>query len=281
VPDRPALAPSDLVLCSGTIRAAPFDATVRAAAAAGFQGVSVYHDEYVEALARGWTVPEMRRLLDDLDIAVAEIDGRMNWLPGDNGAPDVTEVMEAAARLGARSVTVLETSGRRIGVDIDLDLVADAFGAVCDQAADAGVLAHIEYFPFSGIPDLATAYRIASRAGRPNGGVMVDLWHHVRGPDQGSLEFAVPGSSLLAVQVSDVAGQPRADVRDETLHGRLLPGTGSADVGALLAALRAAGCTAPIEVEVYSDDLAACDPVEAATRAARAMRAVLVAAGVA
>ena len=32
----------DLVLCSGTIRRAPFDVTARVAAALGFQGVSIY-----------------------------------------------------------------------------------------------------------------------------------------------------------------------------------------------------------------------------------------------
>jgi sugar phosphate isomerase/epimerase len=104
----------DLVLCSGTIRAASFAHTVSAAGAAGFQGVSLYYDEYAIARAEGWSDADLRALLDDNGVAVAEIDGRMDWLPGDDGAPGVADFVAAAAALGARSMTVLEARGRTI-----------------------------------------------------------------------------------------------------------------------------------------------------------------------
>ncbi len=40
-----------VVLCSGTLRDASFVETVRGAAAAGFDGVSLYHREYEAARA--------------------------------------------------------------------------------------------------------------------------------------------------------------------------------------------------------------------------------------
>jgi sugar phosphate isomerase/epimerase len=129
------------------------------------------------------------------------------------------------------------------------------------------------------VPDLTTAYEIVRLADRPNGGVMVDVWHHTRGPDAGALAFAAPCSSVLAVQVSDVAVERHDDARRETLHHRVLPGEGAGDVAGLLRALRDQGCTAPIEVEVYSDELAALPPTEAAQRAGAALRKVLADAG--
>jgi sugar phosphate isomerase/epimerase len=275
------LGPDDLVLCSGTIRAAPFAHTVSAAAAAGFQGVSLYYDEYAVARASGWRDRDLREHLANSGIAVAELDGRMNWLPGDTGAPPMTAFVDAAAALGARSVTVIETRGRRVGTDIPFDVAAEAFGSVCDRASARGLLAHIEYFPWSGVPDLRTAYEIARRAARANGGVMVDVWHHVRGPDRGSLDFGVPCASVLAVQVSDVDVETHDDVRAEARHHRALPGEGAGNVADVLRALRDAGCVAPIEVEVYSDALAALGPEVAARRAAAAVRRVLAAAGLA
>jgi sugar phosphate isomerase/epimerase len=265
----------DLVLCSGTVRSAPFDLTVRAAADAGFQGISLYYEEYRTARAAGWSDLDLRTFMDDHGITVAELDGRMDWLPGDAGAPSTGEFVAAAASLGARSITVLEIRGRRVGDTLALADVASAFASVCDQAADHDLLAHIEYFPQSGIPDLATAFEIVRAAGRGNGGVMVDSWHHLRGTDVGRFDSGFPGESILAVQLGDVAPVPSADLAHEMMHHRLLPGTGAGDLAGLVRAVRERGCIAPMEVEVYSDELAALDPFVAARRAMHTLREVL------
>lgn len=269
------LGSDDLVLCSGTIRRAPFDLTVRAAAHAGFQGISLYYDEYRAARSSGWSDLDLRTFMDDHGIAVAELDGRMDWLPGDTGAPSCAEFVAAASALGARSITVLEVRGRRVGGALTLADAASAFASLCDRAADHDLLAHIEYFPQSGIPDLTTAYEIVRAAGRGNGGVMVDSWHHLRGMDAGRFDPAFPGESILAVQLGDVSAVPSADPAHEMMHDRLLPGAGAGDLAGFVRTVRQRGCTAPMELEVYSDDLAALDPFVAAVRAIHTLRAVL------
>jgi sugar phosphate isomerase/epimerase len=269
------LGPDDVVLCSGTIRTAPFDLTVRAASDAGFGGISLYYEEYRTARTSGWSDLDLRTFMDDHGITVAELDGRMDWLPGDRGAPSAGEFVGAAASLGARSVTVLEVRGRRVGDTLALCDVASAFASVCDLAADHDLLAHIEYFPLSGIPDLRTAYEIVRAAGRANGGVMVDSWHHLRGLDAGRFDPGFPGESILAVQLGDVAPAASADLAHEMMHQRLLPGTGAGDLAGLVRTVRDRGCVAPMEVEVYSDELAALDPFVAARRAMQALREVL------
>jgi sugar phosphate isomerase/epimerase len=272
------LTTGDLVLCGGTVRGASFADKVDAAAAAGFQGLSLYWSDYQHAGLDGWTDAGMRRLLDDHGLAVAELDGHMGWLDSSEpGVPSPSRFLDAAVALGARSVTALEITGRPVA----LEAGASAFAALCDQAAEAGLLVHLEYFPWSGIADIATAYALARQAGRPNGGVMVDVWHHVRGPDAGALNLnGVPGAAVLAVQVGDVLATPGASVAHEGMHERLLPGQGAGNVGAILLALRHLGCTAPMEVEVYSDRLAALPPRQAARLAGDALRAVLAEAGV-
>jgi sugar phosphate isomerase/epimerase len=265
----------DLVLCSGTIREAPFDVTVRAAAEAGFRGISLYYDEYRTARSSGWSDLDLRAFMDDHGICVAELDGRMDWLPGDTGGPSTAEFVAAAAVLAARSITVLEVRGRRVGGTLTLEDTASAFAAVCDRAADHDLLAHIEYFPQSGIPDLRTAYEIVRAAGRANGGVMVDSWHHLRGKDAGHFDPGFPGDSILAVQLGDVDPETPTDLAHEMMHHRLLPGAGAGDLAGLVRTLRDCGCSAPMEVEVYSDELAALDPFDAARQTMRALRTVL------
>jgi sugar phosphate isomerase/epimerase len=270
------LGPGDLVLCGGTVRGASFRDKGDAAAAAGFRGLSLYLDDYDAARADGWSDAGMRTLLDDHGLAVAELDGHMGWLAPSSSVPTVSRFLGAAAALGARSVTALEVAGQAVHPPA----AAPAFAALCDRAAGAGLLVHIEYFPWSGIADIATAYEVARLASRPNGGVMVDVWHHVRGPDAGALDVGIPGAAVLAVQVGDVAAVAGPSVRHEAMHERLLPGEGAGGVGAILKALRDQGCTAPMEVEVYSDRLAALAPRDAARLAGDALRGVLASAGI-
>jgi sugar phosphate isomerase/epimerase len=245
------------------------------AAAAGFRGVSVYFDDLVAVRASGWSDTALRALLDDHDVAVAELDGAMRWLPDDTRGPSREEFLDRAAALGARSCTVIEVGGRAVGDDRPFATVVEAFAEVCDRAAARDLMVHLEYFPTSGIRDLATAHAIASAAGRPNGGVLVDVFHHTRGPDAGSTAFAGAAPFVVAVQVNDVRAYPVMSLPREIMHDRLLPGEGAAHVAELLQALRDQGCTAPLGVEVYSDDLHALGAAEAATRAARALRAVV------
>jgi sugar phosphate isomerase/epimerase len=269
----PGLDASSLVLCSGTVRDAGLVDTIRAAAAAGFDGVSLYHREYVAARRAGWSDAAIVSLLDGEGIAVAELDGAMRWLPSETRGPSPPEFVDTAAVLGARSITVIETSAS----DASRDAAPAAFAAVCEHAARAGLLVHLEYFPTSGIPDCETASAVVIEAGGDNGGVLCDLWHHVRGPDAGRPRFG--DAPVLGVQVGDVAARRSSDLRHEMMHGRVLPGQGVADLPALLRALRNAGCTAPMEIEVYSDALAALAPVDAARLARAALVDVMERAG--
>jgi sugar phosphate isomerase/epimerase len=270
------------------LRRAGFPETVEVAAAAGFRGVSVYQHEYAAARGGGWSDHALRAHLDAHGIAVSEVDGAMAWLPGDAAgvAPGdgtaprlrlagVDEFVECAVAVGARSLTALEVRGRRVGRDIPWDAAAEAFAVLCDRAATERLLVHLEYFPWSGIPDLATALEVVRRAGRANGGVLVDLWHHVRGPDAGSDDFADTAPHVLAVHVNDTAVVAGPSPAEEARHGRELPGAGAGRAAALVAALRSHGCSAPLEVEVTSDAMDALPPLEAARRAMAALRAVV------
>ena len=269
----------DLVLCSGTVRRLDLPDTAAVASGAGYQGISIYLHEVRAARREGWTLASLRRMLDDLDLAVAEIDGQVSWLPGEPSgerAASVDEALEVAAGLAARSLTALEWNGHRVGVDLDATFVADAFGELCARAASQELLVHIEYFPFSGIPDLATALAVANGAACANGGVMVDVWHHVRGADGGNPEVLVGAApKVFGVQLNDAAIAAGDDVRHECMHGRELPGAGVAACGPIAAALRRGGCVAPFGVEVFSDVLDERDPDDAARRARDAARRVL------
>jgi sugar phosphate isomerase/epimerase len=188
-----------------------------------------------------------------------------------HGEDDFYRVADA---LGARSINAaLADPG-----ELELDAVADAFAKLCDRAATHGLLVHLEFLPWTRIGDVAAAERIVERAGRANGGVMLDAWHHFR---SGSPDTAIPAARVLGIQLCDAPALPEPDPISETLHRRLVPGEGDADLVRLLRRLATGGCTAPIGVEVFSDVLAALPVREVAQRVAAASRRILAAASIA
>jgi len=266
----------DLVLCAGTVLRAPLAERIEAAAAAGFAAISLWPDDYKRARAAGTTDADLRAMLDHHGLAVAELDHVSRWLPGVDGAlPPVghalDDLLAIADAVGGRSVNVVELFGQRAPVEV----AAAAFAGLCDRAAGHGLLVHLEFLPWSAIPDLATAWEIVRLADRPNGGLMIDSWHHLRSRQGHAALRAVPGARITGLQLSDAPAEPEGHILDETLRRRRLPGDGDGDLVELVRILDEIGCTAPVGVEVFSEELAALPAAEVARRAAQATRAVL------
>ena len=179
-----ALGRDDLVLCAGTLADTPLPERAAAAAQAGFAGLSLFLDDLARARASGHADEDLRALLADRGLEVAELDPLLRWVPeagveqGDGflryGERDF---YEAARAVGARSINAVLFATRQVPHDA---LVA-AFAGLCDRAAERGLLVHLEFMPFAQIRDVDTALAIVEQADRPNGGVMFDAWHHFRG----------------------------------------------------------------------------------------------------
>jgi sugar phosphate isomerase/epimerase len=278
------LGPGDLVLCSGTLpRGVPFRERLAAAAAGGFAGISLWGRDYRSARDEGLGDADIRALLADRGLAVAELDPAWWWLPGadltippEADPEDVfwcreDDLFAIADAVGARSVNAVDVFGGDWGVDD----AAESFSALCDRAAEHGLVAHLEFLPWSRIPDVATAWDIVRRADRANGGIAVDAWHFFRSGADGEALRGVPGSHVLGIQLDDGPLEAEANLIDATLHERRLPGEGELDLLALVGILTDIGAIAPVGVEVFSDDLHALPPVEAARRAGDATRRLL------
>ncbi len=274
------------VLCSGTLRPGiPFRSRVAAARAGGFDHLSLWGRDYRDARHEGLSDRDLRAILDDHAVSVAELDPAWWWLPGAAGvhvAPEhdterifafgETELFAVAEALGARSLNAVDV----FGGPWSLDDASEAFAALCRRAAERGLLVQLEFLPWSKIPDLEAAWTVVRQAGEPNGGLAVDAWHYFRsGSAARDTLRTLPGERIVGVQLCDAPALPEVDLVQATLHERLLPGQGELDLGGLLGDLRATGTTAPIGVEVFSDALAGLPPEEAGRQAGAALRSVL------
>jgi sugar phosphate isomerase/epimerase len=273
------LGPDDLVLHAGTLRRACVAEKCAAALAGGFRAITLYPEDVTRARAAGLSLRDLRALIADHGLVIADLDPLLRWLPGEEIPPGVPAATEAefyaiAEAVGARSLNVAQGFGTKL----DLDRAAEALAGVCDRAREHGLLVTLEYLPWSGIPDARTALTIVERSGRANATLMFDSWHTFRGPTDDAQLEVIPGARIGSIQLNDAPAEPAGDLVTETLNARLLPGEGAIPLVRWIRLLDRAGSRAPIGVEVFSQALDALPPVEVGRRCGAAVRRVLMAA---
>ncbi|WP_426152539.1 sugar phosphate isomerase/epimerase family protein [Pseudomonas sp. DC3000-4b1] len=163
------------------------------------------------------------------------------------------------------------------GNDPDLSRCAERFGQLCELAAPYGIHPHLEFMPWTDVPDLATAISVVEQAGQANGCVLVDAFHFNRsGSSLSQLEQLPPGRMRYA-QLCDIAGPPPADMARilyEARNERCMPGDGDCDLPSLLRALPPA---IPLSLEIPTRRLLeqGMSPLERAALALEATHRVL------
>jgi sugar phosphate isomerase/epimerase len=279
------LSRDDLIASYVTLMGAPlgmpprhdFAARVAGAADAGFAGIGLVSHEYVALRDRGMSGHELRRIADDHGIQVAEIEVLFGWAYDDERADQAATVLdtllEMADAFDARHVNLVDLPPPS-GLP-SIPVVAERFGAVCDRAAQHGLLVALEFLPRSGIPDVRTAGEVVRLADRPNGGILVDAYHYFRGdPDEAALR-EVPADRVNCIQLDDADAEMVGDYVEDTCTRRRLPGQGSFDVVGLMRVLDDMGVDTPVSVELMSPEIQALPVDEAARSAHDATRAVL------
>ena len=138
----------------------------------------------------------------------------------------------AGAELGARHVITAP-------YDPDLDRLADRLGAISDLSSRYGLRAVLEFFPWTVVPDLATALRVVEAAGRAETGILVDMLHFDRSRSSHVLlERIPPGAAAFRASLR------RAGTR-RLHHGRTPPCRASRAAATRRGADRPAGHSPP------------------------------------
>jgi sugar phosphate isomerase/epimerase len=247
-----------LSLAAGTVLdVEPADA-VDVAAAAGWDAVGLWFDPDTWTPARTAAVG---RRLQATGITALDVEPVILGRGGDPGAV----LVDVAAELGAHHVLVASGPAER-------GEVVDRVGELCARAAGSDVVVVLEFLPIFSIGTLAAAVEVVEEVGHANGAVLVDTLHLARSggspADLGAVRRLLP-----YLQLADAPAQPTASLREEALHGRLLPGEGALPLRAVLDQVP----RVPVSVELRSQPLldAHPDPVDRARVVLSATRKVL------
>lgn len=252
----PAGDPPPLVISSYTLGTeVSFRDRVRVAAEAGYDGIGLRAENYWAAAEEGLDGTAMAAVAAAAGTPVKEVEYLTGWGTADdrNETQQHKEdtVFEMARTFGVAHVNagLLEK--------LPLDVMIEAFGELCERAGEDLTIA-LEFMPYSGIPDLATAWQLVRECGRPNAGLIVDVWHWARAGMTVADLAQVPAGAIVSVQLCDVRAEPMTPPRAESLGHRLPPGQGYGDAAGMVRALDLDG-VAPrvVTVEVISDELVA------------------------
>jgi sugar phosphate isomerase/epimerase len=134
-----------------------------------------------------------------------------------------------------------------------LALVTRNLAAIADAAAEVGGTVGLEPIRIGAgstgplVNTLAEAVRTIEDAGRPNVGIVFDVWHLWDEPDRDE-QIRRHAGRIAGVQVNDVREPTRG------WCDRALPGEGRADLPGILAAFVESGYRGWYDLEIFSDD---------------------------
>jgi sugar phosphate isomerase/epimerase len=266
------------MMSTSTAGRATFRELAEACAAAGTPAIAMQIDHYKRFAASGESDADMIAAMRDTGVRVVDIEPVFGVLlpdPTGRTAAHAQRLFRLARVLGAENVLALSGFEGEVAA-------ARRLAEFCDQAAAHGLGVIIEPVPALGLLDLASAWSIAQRAGRPNVGLVLDTWHFFRGAGSADQIRSLPAGAIRRIQLSDGPRQPAPglDYLAETRSCRLLPGEGEFDLVRLARVVREVAPQVEWNVEICSRALDRLPGPEAARRAADAARAILAAAGV-
>lgn len=238
----------------------PLDLRVRAeaVAAAGFTGIGFTIDD-LEAAQATYGLPQVKQICDDLGLVHLEVELLTDWWTtgARRRASDQTRtsLLRAAGALGARQVKIGPDVGAPDG-DVppvtDLHHWASELHQLAAQAAEVGTRVALEPLPFSNITDFRVAAELVAAADHPSAGLVVDIWHLERGPSTLADLAEVPGDKVFVVELNDAPAPQSTDLFHDTIHHRVLCGSGAFDVRGFIETLQQIGFAGPWGVEIIS-----------------------------
>lgn len=265
------LGPEDNVLCCTVMGATSLRAFCEAAGAAGFSAISLAAHQYKDARKSGLSDADIRSLLADNGLKLAELEAIFDWLNPLPSGQDAgfsldlpifghaeREFYAIAEAIGAPSVTAVDP----FETTAPLDRLVEAFGGLCDRAAEHGLRVNLEFQSWGPVPSLMSGWEIVRTAGRPNGGLTLDTTHLTR---SGSREFlrSVPADRIFTTQFSDGPATRIGDAYFDASNREMLC-EGDFGLPAILRDLEEMGCSAPVGFEAISSELSAMPPKDAA-----------------
>ncbi|MBX0341208.1 sugar phosphate isomerase/epimerase family protein [Lactiplantibacillus plantarum] len=228
-----------------------FEDRCKAASAAGYDGIGLRAETYVDALNEGLTDDDILAILDKYNIRCTEVEYIVQWCEATRTYEQKYKEQACFHMCELFGVKHINTG---LMEDYDIDYTAKKLQELAARAGD--LIIALEPMPYSGLPNLDKTWKIMQKANCDNVYMLLDMWHWVRANQPYDLLTEEQAKRVISIQIDDAYTRPYADsiLRDESMHDRLAPGAGDLDTAGFVKMIKDAGVDPKvIGVEVISD----------------------------
>lgn len=234
-----------------------FEERVRAAKEAGFEGIGLRAETYVDALAEGLHDEDILAILKKYDMKVTEVEYIVQWAENHRSYEQKYKEQICFHMCELFGVQHINCG---LMENYSVEHTAQKLKELCQRAGKWVI--GVEPMPYSGLPDVKKAWDVVKLSGCDNAKLILDTWHWVRANQSydPSILADVPADKVVSIQINDVLARPYAAaiLRDESMHDRVAPGTGYGDTAGFVKMIKDKGIKpVVIGVEVISDDILA------------------------
>ena len=252
-----------------------FEERVAAAKAAGFEGIGLRAETYVDALNEGLFDADLLAILDKYGMKVTEVEYIVQWCEEHRSYEQKYKEQMCFHMCELFGVGHINCG---LMEDYSVEYTAQKLRELCQRAGKYAI--GVEPMPYSGLPDVKKAWAVVKASGCDNAKLILDSWHYIRAgqPYDLSVLEGIPADKIVSIQINDVQAHPYAKsiLRDESMHDRMLPGTGCGNTAGFVRLIRDKGVRpAVVGVEVISDEILSRGVAQAAKDNYEAARAVL------
>ncbi len=232
-----------------------FEDRVIAAKKAGYDGIGLRAEIYVDALNEGLYDQDILDILAKHDMKVTEVEYIVQW--ADEKRSYEQKYKEQMCFHMCRLFGVKQINCGLME-NYSVEHTAQKLKELCHRAGE--FIIGVEPMPYSGLPNLQKAWDVVKGSGCDNAMLILDTWHWVRADQPFDILTKEQGAKVVSVQINDAYERPYAFsiLRDESMHDRLAPGTGVKDTVGFCKMLKEAGVSPnAVGVEVISDAILA------------------------
>lgn len=230
-----------------------FEDRVKVAKKAGFEGIGLRAETYVDALAEGLHDDDILNILGKYDIKVTEVEYIVQWAEDKRSYEQKYKeqmCFHMCKLFGVKHINV------GLMENYSVEHTAQKLKELCQRSFP--YIIGVEPMPYSGIPDFDKAYAVVKQANVENAAIILDSWHWVRADQEYRILTKEEAESVISIQINDAYDRPYAKsiLRDESMHDRLAPGTGVKDTAGFVKMIKESGINPKvIGVEVISDEI--------------------------
>ncbi len=234
-----------------------FEERVSAAKAAGFEGIGLRAETYVDALNEGLFDSDILAILEKYGMRVTEVEYIVQWAEEKRSYEQ-----KYKEQLCFHMCELFGVSHINCGLmeSYSVEWTAQKLKELCHRAGKYTI--GVEPMPYSGLPGIRKAWEVVKGSGCENAKLILDSWHWIRANQSydPALMADIPAEKIVAIQLNDVQARAYAAsiLRDESMHDRALPGKGYGNTAGFVEMVKAKGISpAVIGVEVISDEILA------------------------